>query len=97
MVFKIKNTLRTLKVLFGLENKNMKPSKKNDVLIKKKVYYLGYILYTHLLASCADHVRFMHCPTDSRSSGQNRDMNQPVTIKMRGFIFLMKWSFGVIP
>ena len=25
-----------MKALFGLENKNMKPSKKNDVLIKKK-------------------------------------------------------------
>ena len=36
IVFEIKNTLRTLKASFSIENKNMKPSKKNDVLIKKK-------------------------------------------------------------
>ena len=36
IVFEIKNAFRTLKALFGLENKNMKPSKKNDVLIDKK-------------------------------------------------------------
>ena len=36
IVFQIKNGLRTLKASFGLKNKNMKPSKKNDVLIKKK-------------------------------------------------------------
>ena len=35
-IFEIKNTLKTLKASFGLENKNMKPLKKNDVLIKKK-------------------------------------------------------------
>ena len=28
IVFRIKNALRTLKASFGLENKNMKPSKK---------------------------------------------------------------------
>ena len=38
MVLQIKNALRTLKVSFGLENKNMKTWKKNDVLKKKKVY-----------------------------------------------------------
>ena len=38
IVFEIKNAFKTLKASFGLENKNMKPSKKNDVLMKKKVY-----------------------------------------------------------
>ena len=36
---KIKNAQRTLKASFGLENKNMKPLKKNDVLIKKSVSF----------------------------------------------------------
>ena len=38
IVLKIKNALRKLKASFGLENKNLKPLKKNDVLIKKRVY-----------------------------------------------------------
>ena len=36
MVLQIKNALRTLKASFGLENKNMKPSKKKWRSYKKK-------------------------------------------------------------
>ena len=36
IVFEIKNALRTLKASFGLENKNMKPSKKKGRSYKKK-------------------------------------------------------------
>ena len=38
VVFEFKNALRMLKILFGLENKNIKLLKKNEVLIKKRVY-----------------------------------------------------------
>ena len=62
MIFRIKNALRTLKASFGFKNKNMKPSKKNDVLIKKKCilsWYVGtgcYARYdSHILGEMVDH------------------------------------------